>query len=181
MSVHRTYFSGLDASGKSAAHHHHRRYCKARAGKPAAGFFICNRCYPGESFKLSNLLHRIFRNLLTVRKTFDTSGKSPADYHHRANRAEPGRRNPPRAFSIEIFQSDGGRLSRRPNSQRPSPEASRARRRPNLHQPARANVPACGVAKVTAASGPCSKDTVRARNDRTPVIMPRILFPERRR
>jgi len=37
-------------------------------------------------------------------------------------------------------------------------------------------VPACGVAKVTTASGPCSRDTVRARNDRTPAIMPRILF-----
>jgi hypothetical protein len=35
-------FFALDASGKSAAHRHHRRYRKARAGQPAAGFFICN-------------------------------------------------------------------------------------------------------------------------------------------
>jgi len=84
-----------------------------------------------ESFKLSNLLHRILCNLLTGRKTFDTSGKSPADYHHRENRAEPGRRNPPRAFSIEIYESDGGRKSRRLISQRLSLEASSARRRPN--------------------------------------------------
>jgi hypothetical protein len=28
----------LDASGKSGAYRHHRRYRKARAGKPAAGF-----------------------------------------------------------------------------------------------------------------------------------------------
>jgi hypothetical protein len=34
-------FLALDASGKSAAHRHHRRYRKARAGKSAAGFFIC--------------------------------------------------------------------------------------------------------------------------------------------
>jgi hypothetical protein len=31
-----------------------------------------------------------FPHLLTARKTFDTSGKSPADYHHRENRAGPG-------------------------------------------------------------------------------------------
>jgi len=30
--------SALDASGKSGAHWHHRRYRKARTGKPAAGF-----------------------------------------------------------------------------------------------------------------------------------------------
>jgi hypothetical protein len=35
-------------------------------------------------------------------------------------------------FLFEMFQSDGGRLSRRHNSQRLSSEASRARRRPNL-------------------------------------------------
>src|SRR5437773_8097394 len=30
------------------------------------------------------------RDRLTARKTFDTSGKSPADYHHRENHAGPG-------------------------------------------------------------------------------------------
>jgi hypothetical protein len=132
MSKRRTGFFALDASGKSAAHRHHRRYRKVRAGKSAAGFFISNACYPRGSFKLSNLLHRIFRNFLTSEKEFDTSGKSPADYHHRENRAEPGRRNSPRAFCLRKFQSDGGGLSRRLISQRPSPGASRARRRPNL-------------------------------------------------
>jgi hypothetical protein len=43
-----------------------------------------------------------FCNLLTVQKAFDTSGKSPAHYHHRENRAEPGRRNPPRAFCLKF-------------------------------------------------------------------------------
>jgi hypothetical protein len=125
-------FFALDASGKSAAHRHHRRYRKARAGKPAAGFFICNRCCPPGSFKLSNLLHCIFRILLTARKTFDTSGKSPADYHHRENRAGPGGEIRRGLFLFEKFQSDGGRTSRRLISQRPSPGASSARCRPNL-------------------------------------------------
>ncbi|CAN7427814.1 hypothetical protein LJR220_003843 [Bradyrhizobium sp. LjRoot220] len=107
-------FFALDASGKSGAHHHHREYRKARSGKPASGFFHLRRCYSQGSFKLSNLFHCIFGNLLTVQKSFDTSGKSPADYHHRENRAEPGRRNPQRAFLFEIFQSDGGRLFRTP-------------------------------------------------------------------
>jgi hypothetical protein len=84
------HFFALDASGKSGAHHHHCRYRKARAGKSAAGFFILQQCYPQKSFKLSNLFHCIFRSLLTVQKTFDTSGKSPAHYHHRENHAEPG-------------------------------------------------------------------------------------------
>ncbi|MBR1152715.1 hypothetical protein [Bradyrhizobium sp. JYMT SZCCT0428] len=35
------------------------------------------------------------------------------------------------------------------------------------------------MTKVMAASGPCSRDTVRARNDRTPAIMPRIFLRER--
>jgi hypothetical protein len=78
-----TLFFALDASGKSAAHCHHRGYRKARTGKSAAGFFIAKQCYPQKSFKLSNLFHRIFRSLLTVQRTFDTSGKSPAHYHHR--------------------------------------------------------------------------------------------------
>jgi hypothetical protein len=63
---------------------------KLAPGKSAAGFFICNRCYPQESFKLSNLLHHIFRNLLAVRKAFDTSGKSGAHQHHRENCQSPG-------------------------------------------------------------------------------------------
>jgi hypothetical protein len=33
-------FFALDALGKSGAHHHHRRYRSARAGKPAAGFLL---------------------------------------------------------------------------------------------------------------------------------------------
>lgn len=97
-------FLALDASGKSAAHLHHRQFRKARAGKPTAGFFILRRYYPQESFKLSSLFHCIFANLLTVRKTFDTSGKSPAHLHHRENRAGLGRRNLRRAFLLKFWR-----------------------------------------------------------------------------
>jgi len=64
--------------------------------------FLLQQCYARGSFKLSNLFHCIFGNLSTVRKTFDTSGKSPAHYHHRESHAEPGRRNPLRAFLLEF-------------------------------------------------------------------------------
>ena len=95
-------FLALDASGKSATHFHHRRYPKARAGKPPAGFFHLQRCYPRTSFKLSSLFHCIFGNLLTVRKTFDASGNSPAN-HHRRNHAEPRAEKSAAGFSIGIF------------------------------------------------------------------------------
>jgi hypothetical protein len=110
-------FFALDASGKSAAHCHHRGYRKARTGKSAAGFFIAKQCYPQKSFKLSNLFHRIFRSLLTVQRTFDTSGKSPAHYHHRENRAEPGRRNPQRAFCLRFSDLMAGLHGRKQHQQ----------------------------------------------------------------
>jgi hypothetical protein len=72
-----------------------------------------HRSSVGSSFIVRRgLLFRrsvIFRNLLTAQKTFDTSGKSPANYHHRENHAEPGRRNPPRAFLLKF------RIGRRPH------------------------------------------------------------------
>ncbi|CAN0479072.1 unnamed protein product, partial [Phaeothamnion confervicola] len=36
---HRQLFNTFDTSGKSPAYLHHRKNSKARAGKPAAGFF----------------------------------------------------------------------------------------------------------------------------------------------
>jgi hypothetical protein len=47
MSMHRTFLV-LDASGKSAAHRHHRRYRKARAIKPAAGFLTAAMLSAGK-------------------------------------------------------------------------------------------------------------------------------------
>jgi hypothetical protein len=65
------------------------------------------------------------------------------------------------AAGFLFFQSDGGRTSRCLISQRPSPEASSARRRPNLSSLAGTRERA-GVrrgAEATAASDPCSRDT----------------------
>jgi hypothetical protein len=105
MSMYRTCFFALDASGKSAARCHHRGCRKARTGKSAAGFFILQQCYPQKSFKLSNLFHRIFRSLLTVQKTFDTSGKSPAHYHYRENHAEARAEKSAAGFFVEVYKS----------------------------------------------------------------------------
>jgi hypothetical protein len=66
----------LDASGKSGAHWHHRRYRRARAGN-GGGLFRFEIVGQG-GFDLSKPFRQIFRSLLTARKRFDMSGKSPA-------------------------------------------------------------------------------------------------------
>jgi hypothetical protein len=38
----------LNASGKSGAHHHHRRYRKARTGKPARAFLLATMLSAGK-------------------------------------------------------------------------------------------------------------------------------------
>ena len=113
-------FLALDASGKSGAHHHHRRYRKARTGKSAAGFFICSNAIRGK-VSIVEAVSSHFRNLLTVQKAFDTSGKSPAYCHHRENlKARAGETG--RGLFRLHFQSDGGRTSRRLILPTPSPK-----------------------------------------------------------
>jgi hypothetical protein len=46
---------------------------------------------------------------LSGQKGFDTSGKSPADFHHRKNFETRLRGNRPRVFSFELPESGGSR------------------------------------------------------------------------
>ncbi len=88
-------FFALDVSGKSGAHHHHRRYRKARAGKPAAGFLFAAM----QSAKTVSNDRTCFVAFSAIyrrpEKEFDTSGKSGANQHHR-----------------EIHKSSGGAIRR---------------------------------------------------------------------
>jgi hypothetical protein len=68
---------GFDTSGKSGAHRHHRENYTARAGKPAAGFFM-----PANGFcRKAVSICLIF--LVAGSLKFDPSGKSLAESHHR--------------------------------------------------------------------------------------------------
>src|SRR4051794_14400374 len=61
-----------------------------------------------DKFQIVDPVSLHFPQFVDDLKTFDTSGKSPAQQYHRENHTKPGRRNPPRAFLLKHFSSEGG-------------------------------------------------------------------------
>jgi hypothetical protein len=116
----------------------------------------------------------ILRNFLAARKTFDTSGKSPAHYHHRENRAEPAAEKSAAGFLFEKIPIGRRLLVTAPHL--PTPVAWGVAGAPpsEPHSSSLAGTrEGAGVrrgAEATAASGPCSRDTVRVPNDRVAAI-----------
>lgn len=75
-----------------------------------------------------------------ARKTFDTSGKSPAYLHHREN--SKARAGKPAAvfFNPSFLNRTAGARHGATSSQEPLPEASQAGRRPSLQRSSAQNV-----------------------------------------